>query len=407
MFWPLVQLVGTGLLILGWLAGAGSAAAQTSAYVQATTWLTAAQPSAATQGHPRHLFLDQEASGGDPVTDRYYQSVKLSADLRKGRMSGEATILNPFEIGMRRTELRAHFQPRYQVERAPGNNTSTVIPVEWSVRLRKYALNYTQMASGSSDSGSTDARLLLSVQSPSAGGMLAQAIYHHQSQYSSEQGQSFTVTKTVQTAGASQVQEGYNFDPVSETLTNYFKIATANNGNSLARIDHKPGLDSNNGFGGVNLTVRHNALPGNGVTFFIWLEMTTVAGAYGGGTALNWDDFEIGFSLPEGYQIVALDGQDLSHLDAGQPATDPPATVQTISSWQWQPEAKRMTLAFPGLNQQPLEVQETEDFSRWNTIRRIESSSASELLEVALPAGDDGLRIPADRRFYRVVMPAE
>ncbi len=406
MFWSLMQSVGTGFLILGWLAGAGSAVAQTPAYVQATTWFTAAQPGAVTQGHQRYLFLDQEVAGGDTETDRYYQGVKLSADLRKGRMSGEATILNPFQIGLRRTELKAQFQPRYRVERAPGNNTSTVIPVEWSVWLRKYELNYVQVASGSSDFGTTDARVLLSVQAPNAGGMLAQAIYHHQGQYDGEQGPSFTVTKTVQTAGAFQVQEGFEYDPVSETLTNYFKIATANNGNSLARIDHRPGDDSNDGFKEKRLTVRHNALPGNGVEFTIRLEMTTLANAFGVGTALSWDDFKIQFSLPDGYQIVAVDGQDLSYLDASQPAADPPATTQA-TSWQWLPETKQIKLAFPGLSEKALEVQKTEDFSRWSTIRRIESSSAAELIEVALPAGDDGLRIPIDRQFYRVVIPAD
>ncbi len=394
-------------MAIGWLGGAGSAKAQTSAYVQATTWFTAAQPGAVTQGHPRYLFLDQEAAGGDPFTDRYYQSFKLSADLRKGRMSGEATVLNPFQVSGRRTEFKAHFQPRYRVERAPGNDTSTVIPVEWQVRLKKYAVNYTDVASGSSDSGSTSARVLFSVQAPNAGGMLAQSIYHHQCQFSGQQGLTFDVVKTVQTAGAYQVQEGYNFDPVSETLTNYFKIATANNGNSMARIDHKPEADSNNGFGGVFLTVRHNTLPGNGVGFFIWLEMATVAGGYGAGAALRWEDFEITYSLPAGYRIVAVDGQDLSQLDASQPAAEPPATVQPISSWQWQPEAKRMTLAFPGVDGQPLEVQETEDLSLWSTIRRIETSSASDLIEVPLPAGNDGFSVPTDRRFYRVIIPEE
>jgi len=237
--------------------------------------------------------------------------------------------------------------------------------------------------------------------------MLAQSIYHHQCQFSGQQGLTFDVVKTVQTAGAYQVQEGYNFDPVSETLTNYFKIATANNGNSMARIDHKPEADSNNGFGGVFLTVRHNTLPGNGVGFFIWLEMATVAGGYGAGAALRWEDFEITYSLPAGYRIVAVDGQDLSQLDASQPAAEPPATVQPISSWQWQPEAKRMTLAFPGVDGQPLEVQETEDLSLWSTIRRIETSSASDLIEVPLPAGNDGFSVPTDRRFYRVIIPEE
>lgn len=402
----LVRPVAAGLLVVGWLAGADSAVAQTPTYVQATTRL-ATTPGAVTQGHPRYLFLDQEASGGNPSTDSFKQIARLSADLRKGRMSGEATFLNPFQVGRPPTELKAHFQPRYRVERAPGNTTSTVIAVEWRVRLKKYALNFNQIASGSSDVGTTDARVLLSVQSPNAGGMLAQAIYHHQSQYTGEQGQDFNVTKTVQTAGASQEQEGYIFDPVSESLTEYFKIATANNGNSLARIDHEPGVESKSGFARVNLTVRHNARPGNGLEFFIWLEMTAVASAFGGGTALYWDDFEISYSLPSGYRIVAVDGQDLSQLDAGNPAPEPPATGHPISSWQWQPEAKQMTLTFPGANDQALEVQETEDFSRWTTIRRIESSSASDPLEVDLPAGDDGLRMPSDKRFYRVVVPAD
>lgn len=407
LFWPLAQSSCAGLLVICWLAETSSADAQTASYVQATTWFSAAQPGAVTQGHPRYLFLGQEVIGGDPFKDIYAQSFQLSSDLRKGRMSGEATILNTFQIPARRTEFKAHFQPRYRVERAPGNNTSTVIPVEWTVRLRKYAANFVYVASGSSDAASTSARVLFSVQSPNAGGILAQSIYHHQTQVSGQQGQSFDVIKTVQTAGANQVQEGYNFDPVSETLTNYFKIATANNGSSLARIDHKPGAESKQGFKDVHLTVRHNALPGNGLAFFIWLEVETVASAYGAGSALAWDDFEMRYSVPAGYRIVAVDGQDLSQLDASRPAAEPMATVQPISSWRWQPEQKQMALAFAGVNGQPLEVQKTDDLSRWSTIRRIETSSASELIEVQLPAGDDGLRAPADQRFFRVVIPTE
>lgn len=382
--------------------------AQTLSNVLATTRFTAIQPGSVLTGHPKFLFLDQSVAGGDPFTDSFYQELKLSADLRKGRMSGGGAISNPYLITGRRTELKAHFRPRYRVERAPGNNTSVVIPVQWTVRLKSYALNYTDVASGSSDSATASGKVLLSAQSPNAGGILAQVIYHHQGQFGGQQPISFTVEKTVQTAGASQVQEGFNFDPVSETVTNYFKVSTANNGSSMARIDHPPNTDTHSGFRDVLLTVRHNALPGNGVAFFIWLEMDTVAGAYGTGTALSWEDFDLRYSVPPGYQLVAVDGLDLSGLDQSQPAAGPPVSAHPIANWQWLPEQNQLALSFQGVTGKALEVQETTDFvSGWDTIQRIETSSPGDTLEVRVPGGPGNLNVPINQRFYRVVSPAE
>jgi hypothetical protein len=242
--------------------------AQTTSYVQSTSWMTAAQPGAVIEGHPRFLFRNGEAAGGDLFTNRYLQRYETSGDLRSGRMSGKANIQNVFQIPGRRTELKAHLQPRYRVELAPGNTVNAVIPVEWRARLRKYAVNFTDVASGGNDLASTSGRALLSVQSPSAGGILAQAIYHHQSSSSGEQGLDFDITKTVQTAGAFEVDEKFVVDPVAGKILSYFKTATANNGNGYARIEHDPENESRNGFADIYLTVRHNARSGNGLSYF-------------------------------------------------------------------------------------------------------------------------------------------
>jgi hypothetical protein len=140
---------------------------------------------------------------------------------------------------------------------------------------------------------------------------------------------------------------------------------------------------------------------------FIWLEMETVASAYGAGSALVWDEFELSYVVPPGFRIVAVDGQDLSRLDASNAAPTPFLSSHPITDSKWSPETKQFSLSFPGVDGLPLEVHETKDLSRWSTVRRIESSTASESIELHFPVFTDATGAPPEARFYRVVVPAE
>ena len=406
-FWMFIPKVHAGLLATFCLAGAHAIHAQTPAYVQATTRFTAVQAGATVQGHPQFLFLKQDIAGGTAYQDAFFQSYEVTADLREGFMAGTATLLNRFQITDRRTELKAHFMPRYRVELAPGNTVNVVIPVEWRVRLKKYRINFTEVAAGSDNWVRNEAKFLLSAQAPSSGGILAQATYTHRGDLTGSGGQTFSTTKEVRTQGTFTVQEGIALDPDTFEPGDYFHLATANNGSGSARIEYALGSDDQTGFSEVYLTVRHNARPGNGVAFLIWFEVEGIVSAYGGGGALKWEDFEISYTVPEGYRIVSTDGQDLSALNSGNTLPPPAVVYHPITGWQWLPESKSLQMTFPGADGQPLEIQKTTDLLQWRTVRRIEGAAGTDPVQVSLGSGLEQLGLPPESAFYRVILPGQ